>query len=175
MMRGAILLVIVSVAFAQKNNGTTNYDEQVNMLSAFVGHWKSVGELFETKYSHAQKLSSEMICEWAPNHQFLISDQIIVSTDGKRDQLGIYGYNPRSKQFYSYAFSGAGGPPYISHPDISGNVWTYSGEFKSLTGTVRTRTTNTFVGRDTVLFETKYSEDGSHWVTMLKGMDIRIK
>jgi Protein of unknown function (DUF1579) len=175
LFRGVILLAFVSVAFAQRLPDPIGRSGELGALNAFVGKWKTSGEMFETNYSHAQKLSSVMTCEWAPNHQFLISDQILHSPEGKKDQLGIYGYDPQSKQYYSYAFFATGGPPYISHPEITGNVWTYNGVFKGATGAVKTRTTNTFVDKDTVVFETQYSEDGTHWVTMLTGKDIRLK
>ena len=175
LFRGAFLLAFVSAAFAQEIPSAVSYSGELRALEAFVGKWKTSGEMFETEYSHAHKLSSVMTCEWAPNHQFLISDQIIHSPDGRKDQLGIYGYDPQSKQYYSYAFFSSGGPPYISHPEISGNVWTYNGEFKGAAGTVKTRTTNTFVGEDAVVFETQYTKDGTHWVTMLRGKDTRIR
>jgi Protein of unknown function (DUF1579) len=175
MFRGAVLLALVSVAFAQRNPSGATDSAELKALGAFVGKWKSVGEMFETRYSHAQKISSELTCVWAPNRQFLISDQIIKSADGRKDQLGVYGYDPQSKEYYSYAFFSTGGPPYISHPEITGNVWTYNGEFKGPGGMVRTRTTNTFVDGNTVVFETQFSDDGTHWVTMLKGKDIRAK
>ena len=40
---------------------------------------------------------------------------------------------------------------------------------------MKTGTTNTFVGINTVVFVTQYTKDGTHWVRMLTGKDIGIR
>lgn len=144
-------------------------------LGAMVGKWRTAGITYETKFSHAGRTSSIMTCVWSPDHKFVISDRVVNTGQGKEYQLGVFGYDPRSNQFYSYGFFAAGGAPFHTHPQIKGNVWIYTGEFKNGDAAVRTRTTDTFISRDTILFKIQYSEDGVHWITMTKGKDIRIK
>lgn len=175
LFRGLLIALFVSTALAQTKSFTSDDGREIAKLGVFVGKWKTAGEMFNTKFSHAAKTSSIMTCVWSPNRRFLISDQIIKKADGTVDQLGVYGYDPHAKGFYSYAFFGAGGAPFSSKPVINGNVWIYNGEFKSGGETIKTRTTNNFILRDTMIFETQYSEDGTHWVTMMKGKDVRIK
>ena len=174
-LREILLVALVSVAFAHGKSVKDSDSNEIAKLVVFVGKWKTAGEVFNTKFSHAAKTSSIMTCVWSPNRRFLISDQIIKKADGTVDQLGVYGYDPHAKGFYSYTFFGAGGAPFSSKPVINGNVWIYNGEFKSGGETIKTRTTNDFILRDTMTFETQYSEDGTHWVTMMKGKDVRIK
>ncbi len=175
LIRGIIFIGLFSTGLMPGRLSGSNDTTQIAKLGAMVGKWRTTGVMYKTKFSHAGKTSSMLTCEWSPDHKFVISDQVIKSGQGEEYQLGVFGYDPHSNEFYSYAFFAAGGNPFPSHPEIKRKVWVYTGEFKNGDTAVRTRTTDTFVSRDTMLFKTQYSEDGVHWVTMMKGKDVRIK
>lgn len=175
LLRGIIFVSLLSTGLLPGGPVGSSDRGQIAKLGAMVGRWKTTGVIYKTKFSHAGRTTSMLTCEWSPDHKFVVSDQVIRSGGGEKYQLGVFGYDPHSNEFYSYDFFAAGGAPFPSHPQIRGNVWIYTGEFKNGDVAVRTRTTDTFVSRDTMLFRTQYSEDGVHWVTMIRGKDVRVK
>lgn len=170
-----MLIALIPAAFLPNKSTGGNEPSGTARLGAMMGEWKTTGTMFKTKFSHAGNTSSVMRCTWSADHVFVISDQVIKTEQGEKNQLSVFGYDTHSKEYYSYTFFAAGGAPFVSHPEIRGNVWIYNGEFKNGEITVRTRTTDTFISPSLMIFETQFCEDGVNWVTMMKGKDVRVK
>jgi hypothetical protein len=147
----------------------------IDQLGAFLGHWRTTGEMRETNYSKARKKSDdEMTCQWTPNHGFLICDQLIHKPQGVENELSIYTYDEKD---HSYAFFGVGREDKEARTTkltIQHRVWTYSDESVEGGKHVQFRTVNRFVSPKEVTWRSEYSEDGSHWILMGEGRDIRL-
>ena len=147
----------------------------IDKLGVFLGHWRTTGEMRETNYSKARKKSDdEMICQWMPNHGFLICDQLIHRPQGTENELSIYTYNEKDR---TYAFFGIGREDKEARTTkltIQDNVWTYADESVEAGKRVQFRTLNTFVSPNEVEWRSEYSEEGAHWIVMGEGRDTRL-
>jgi len=151
---------------------TSSSDDQTatKKLGALVGKWRSEGTKFETAYSHADKVSSNIDCRWSPQENFLICEQQITDSTGNHTQLSIYSYNSNEKNYTISSMAGPGKQPWNGTVAISGNVWTYPGGFEANGKKVTVRTTNDFSVPGTETFKSEFSEDGgAHWTVMLQG------
>lgn len=148
---------------------------EIDKLGAFLGDWNTQGEMKDSQYSKAQPNTvNKLTCNWAPNHRFLVCDQIIHTPSGVDDQVSLYTYNEKQRAFAFIGVSQSDPHPHTPTLTIEGKVWTYSGEFHDGTKRIQFRTTNEFTTSKTVVWRSEYSEDGSHWTLMGEGTDTRI-
>ncbi len=172
---GLLLACLMPAAVLPNSVSGKSNAREIAKLGAMVGRWKATTSTFQTKFSHAGRSSGTITCRWSTDRRFVIADLVVGTGQADNHQLKVYGWDPHLEQFYSYAFFATGGPPFVGHPDIRGNVWISRGEFRNGDSTVRTRTTYTFVSRNLVVIETQYSEDGIHWITIMKGKNVRVQ
>jgi hypothetical protein len=150
-------------------------DSPIVQLGAFLGKWKTTGEMKDTAYSKARSSVSESTCNWSANHGFLICDQIIESASGPRNDLSIYTYNEQEHAFSFFGLSRNDHEPRATKLTIEGDLWTYWNEEDDNGKHVRFRTTNRFTSQSAVVWRSEYSEDGAHWILMGEGRDTRVK
>jgi hypothetical protein len=148
-------------------------DEQdaTRKLGALIGRWQSEGTVPETRFSHADKISSSMECRWSPQGNFLICEQAITTSTGKQTQLTVYSYSAMDGNYTFGTFAGPGAEPGHGTVMIKGNVWTYPSSYLGVDGKKNLiRTTNDFSVPGTDTFKTEFSDDnGAHWTTTLQG------
>src|SRR5215469_5949078 len=101
MMRTFLLLLIAFVLSGFGLAQSTTSDEQAatKKLGVFVGKWESEGRFFDTPFSKAGKVSSNIDCGWSPQGNFLICEQLITDSTGKHTQLSIFSYNDKDKNY----------------------------------------------------------------------------
>ena len=147
----------------------------LNKLGAFVGTWKSEGEMKDSAYSKAQpNITSEFTCQWSPNHGFMVCDQEVRSPNGINNDLSIYTFDESKHEYRFFGFGRNDARVRTPALTIEGNTWVYLGGFEDGSKHVRFRTTNVFTSQGHVRWRSEYSEDGSQWTLMGEGTDIRV-
>jgi hypothetical protein len=156
-------------AQAQKSAG------EIEKLAAFLGHWNASGEVKGSDSGKGgMKVSSEISCDWAPNHGFLICDQIIHAPDGDHNDLSIYTYSEKDHAFAFFGITRGSKEARTTKLTIEGNVWTYSNSEAGAGKQTEYRTTNRFTSASNVVWRAEYSQDGEHWTTTAEGTDVRV-
>jgi hypothetical protein len=151
-----------------------NPENEIDKLSAFVGHWTLSGELKDAATGKPTiKLSSDITCNWSTNHGFLICDQIIHLPDGTQNDFSIYTYSEKDHAYQFFGITRGNKEPRTTKLTIEGNLWTYSSSDTSGGKNVQYRTTNRFTTASKVEWRSEYSEDGTHWITTAEGTDAR--
>lgn len=140
-------------------------------LAAFVGTWKSQGQLLDTPMSKRKVITATTTCRFSPKGDYLICDQL---NDAPAHQLTIYSAS-RDGNYAASTIGDAGMEAHSMKLSLAGNTWTYSSDYTANGKTTRFRTTNTFTSPDIYTFEAQYSEDGQHWTTMAQGTSRRIR
>jgi hypothetical protein len=151
-------------------------DSALERLGAYLGEWDGTGTMKATPYSQAGTVSAKTTCEWSPNHDFFVCDQLTQTPDGPGADLSVYTYDPTSGAYVFYELSRAGGRVRQPHLSIRDSTWTYEGSFTDRNGKhVKTRTVNVWTSPTVVTYTVEYSTDGTHWVEMGAGKAVRIK
>ena len=160
-----------ALAFAA---GPPKPDNEIDKLSAFVGHWTLSGELKDTATGKPTiKLSSDITCDWSANHGFLVCDQIIHLPDGTQNDFSVYTYSEKDHAYQFFGITRGNKDARTTKLTIDGNLWTYSSSNTNGGKTVQYRTTNRFTSATKVEWRSEYSEDGTHWTTTAEGTDAR--
>jgi hypothetical protein len=181
MRKSAAILAMVALVVCAGAIGASRQAQapaprkEIEKLDAFVGEWTASGAMKDTAYSKAGPGSSRFTCAWAPNHGFLVCDQLIDLADGVANSLTIYTYNEKDNAFAFLAVSRNDPRPRTPKLKIEGKVWTYSGEFDDGIKHIQVRTTNEFTSATTLVWRSEYSEDGAKWTVMGQGSDTRTK
>jgi hypothetical protein len=172
----AWFLAFVLVAFGGIANSADDQDA-AKKLGVLVGKWESEATVSESRFSHADKLSSSMECRWSPQSDFLICEQLITDSSGKHTQLSIYSYNAKKTNYIISTVTGPGNEPMNGTVMIKGNIWTYPGSYEPLIGKkTLVRTINDFSVSGTDSFKTEFSDDdGAHWTVTLQGKGHKIQ
>jgi hypothetical protein len=172
----AILLLCSAAAAAFVPAGQKpSENKEIAKLGAFLGKWNTTGEMKDTPYSKASAPASITDCNWSANRGFLICDQRIQTAAGVRNDLSIYTYNEKNREFAFFGVSRDDPEPRATKLTIEGDLWTYSSDETDGSKRIHFRTTNQFTSPDTVVWRSEYSEDGSHWILMGEGKDARVK
>lgn len=162
----ACLLLCALAAYAQPNSRRAP-------LAAFLGHWEGSGKFADTKYSKVQTVTSNADCSWTPQGSALVCEMIVHDAQGDHVQLSID--TPDSEGTgYTYYTVNPGRKPFYGDLQINGNTWTYAPAPDAKGHYPEFRTTNEFSG-DTENFKTEFTDDGTHWTTMLEGSMRRTK
>lgn len=162
------LLTVAGLALAQA--GGTDEQAATRKLGAFVGKWQGEGTFFDTPYSKAGKVTSNIDCSWSPQGNFLICEQIITDSLGQHTQLSIYSYNSKDGNYTITSMAGPGKPPWNGTVIINGTIWTYPGGYEANGKKIAIRTINDFSVPGTESFKTEMSDDGgAHWALTLRG------
>lgn len=138
-------------------------------LSRFLGHWEGSGKFAETKFAPAHALTSTTDCSWSPQGSYLVCEQLIHENDATHTQLTVFMPDSSGDTFTFYSFNTPGQKPFQGSLTIKDNVWTYGPLPDAANSYPVFRTTNIFQA-NSESFKTEFSEDGSHWTTMLEGV-----
>lgn len=168
----ACFLILTSLALTAVV-ASTNETAKHSPLGAYIGHWSSTGTFYETKFSKPHKVSSDLNCNWSPQGNYMVCEQLISDDEGKHTQLTIYTPNPNDSDFTFYTVNTPGQKPYTGSLKINGNTWTYG----PAAGTPPTyplfRTTN-IVKDGEVTYKVEFADEPGHWTLMSDGGSHRI-
>jgi hypothetical protein len=142
-------------------------------LLAFLGHWEGSGQFAQTKYSKPHTVTSTTDCAWTPQGTALVCQTMVHEFNGYHTQLSVDAPDNDSPGFSYYTIS-PGHKPFYGTLTINGKQWIY-GPAPDMKGHYpEFRTTNEFSG-DAETFKTEFTDDGTHWTTMLEGILHRTK
>lgn len=167
----SLLLVSVAVlALGVVQTPTPDDQSATQKLGVFVGKWQSEGAFLDSPYSKAGKVTSDIDCNWSPQRNFLICEQLITDSGGKHTQLSIFSYNSKDGNYTISSMAGPGKQPWNGTLQINGNVWIYPGGYEANGKKIQIRTTNDFSVPGIETFKTEFSDDGGvHWIVTLQG------
>src|SRR5271169_3247744 len=176
-IRAIVLGVVVASSFYSHTFAAQaqNPAGEIEKLAAFLGRWSASGEVKGSDSGKGgMKINSEMTCNWAANHGFLICDQIVHLPDGDRNDLSIYTYSEKDHAFAFFGITRGSKEARTTKLTIEGNVWTYSSSETDGGKQTEYRTTNRFTSASNVVWRAEYSQDGEHWTTTAEGSDVRV-
>lgn len=108
-------------------------DPALKRLDAFVGTWKTKGEIKTTDNNPAIPIEGTDTYEWLPGGNFLIH-RVDVRMGGEQiDSIEIIGYDPSTGKYPMHYF-GHQGSTGVMHAIVEGNTWTFTGETERFTG-----------------------------------------
>jgi Protein of unknown function (DUF1579) len=134
-------------------------------LDAFVGTWKTEGEIRASPSGSAVMIHATDTYEWLPGRFFLIHRWDAHMPDGNTKGIEIIGYDASSKTYPMHSFDSEGNFG-IMRASVKGDIWSFAGESLRFKGGFRDGG-NTFAG----IWEQR-SRDGLKWVPW---MDIRLR
>lgn len=133
-------------------------------IGVWAGRWKMQVQVKNTPFSHARTMSYEASCAWAPNHGYMICDNLASKPDGaKENTLSVFAYSDAEKAFKHYAID-KNGRAEAPRTTVDGNTWTFRYEESNEKGQkLQLRNIYKFVSPEKVLATSEYSTDGQHW------------
>ncbi len=148
-----------------------------DVLNRWVGgKWVGSGDMVDSAYSQANKVSGVTKCVWSPDHMFVVCDQDNVFGGQPMRDLSIYTFAPKTGKYYFYGISLGEEKASNTALDISdnGNRWVYSSMNEIKGKPVQFRTTNQFHGNDMVEWWTEFSiDEGKTWSKTGSGKETR--
>jgi hypothetical protein len=141
---------------------------EIQKLGAFLGEWRMKDDPPDSP--------NRTICQWAPNGQCLLCDQIHPGPEGPGKppvrELNIFTYDRGRGRYVMQGLRPARSAQFM----VTGTTWTYPGEFVENGKTVAQRVLNTWETPGVMHFTVQVSQDnGAHWTTQTDGRMVRTK
>lgn len=171
-MKTTALLMSVAILTFLVFARTTETSKR-DSLGAYIGHWTSTGTFYETRFSKPHKVTSDLNCDWSPQGNYMVCEQLITEGEEKHTQLTIYTPNPNDSDFPFYTINTPGQKPYTGSLKIDGNTWTYGPAAGTPTQYPLFRTTNV-VKDGEVTYKVEFADEPGHWTLMSDGGSHRI-
>lgn len=131
-------------------------------LDAFVGTWKTEGEIKATQTTPVIPIQGTDSYEWLPGGWFLLHRVDVRMGDEQIDSVEIIGYDPSTGKYPMHYF-GHQGSTGVMHASVEENTWKFIGETERFTGSI-----NEYGDIITGKWERR---DGDDWVDW---MDIKL-
>ena len=104
------------------------------ILNRWVGgQWPLTGEILDSPFGKAAKITGVSRCAWSPDHIFVICDQELHVGEKSERELSIYAFDDKTGKFHFYSLTPASDHASNGSLEISddGMRWIYSGTIKS--------------------------------------------
>lgn len=144
-------------------------------LGYFIGTWRAEGVMRATKSFPGGKFTNVTRHEWIEGGFFYLTRHEEHNPTGTHTMVGITGYDPVKKVYFSYYFGEDGG---VSREtgNLEGDTWTWNGEFQTAKGqTIKTRSVNTPISPTSYAFKWQLRRAGGDWVTLQEGTATKVK
>jgi hypothetical protein len=102
-------------------------DPALERLNAFVGRWKTEGEIKASSYGPAGKIIGTDIYQWLLGGFFLVHRVDVRMGDQKNESIEIIGYDTSRKTYPMHSFDSQGNH-IVMEASVVGNTWTFTGE-----------------------------------------------
>jgi hypothetical protein len=119
---------------AQVSQQTSTPDPALKHLDAFVGKWKTEGQIKESPFGPSGKLVGTDTYEWLAGGFFLIHRVDVCMGDQKNESIEMIGYDASSNTYPMHSFDSQGNS-IAMQARIKGDTWTFTGESMRFTGT----------------------------------------
>jgi hypothetical protein len=134
-------------------------------LTAFVGEWKTKGEIKNSPSGQPVKFKAKDHYEWLQGGHFLLHRFDADMPEGNIKGIEIIGYNPETASYFMHSFDSQGNAT-VMQGRMEGDTWKFVGE--------RARFTGSFDDQERILagvWELR-SADGSGWEPW---MDVKLR
>jgi hypothetical protein len=163
-----MIALIVSVSAllvlpAQSTAPTPRPTPEVERLGVFIGEWKLQEDGADSP--------NRTICQWSPNHQCLLCDQIHPGPGGTSvKELNVFTYDRTTRGYVMQGMRPTRTVPFT----IDGQTWTYPSQRVEDGKTIHTRVLNTWPTPSQMHYTVQSSTDaGAHWTTNAEGTMLR--
>lgn len=129
-------------------------------LDAFVGIWKTEGEIRASASGPAARFRATDTYEWLPGGFFLVHRFEAQMPDGETQGIEIIGYDAERKTYPMHSFDSQGNAS-VMQASVEDGTWIFTGEALRFTGSFQDGG-NTITG----LWEQR-SDDGGQWLPWL--------
>jgi hypothetical protein len=143
-------------------------------LGYFVGKWSTEGNIKESPFGPAGKMTTNDTCEWFEGNFAVVCNSKGKGPMGPMKSLGIIGYEPMEKVYTYYGVDNSG-QAMISVPrgTLEEKTWRYTDESKMGEITAKTRYTMTELSKDAYTFKWEIEGEGGTWTTVMEGKATR--
>jgi hypothetical protein len=138
---------------------------EIERLGVFIGEWKLQEDGADSP--------NRTICQWSPNHQCLLCDQIHPGPGGTSvKELNIFTYDRTTRGYVMQGMRPMRTVPF----SIDGQTWTYPSQRVEDGKTIHTRVLNTWPTPSQMHYTVQSSTDaGAQWTTNAEGTMVRTK
>jgi hypothetical protein len=138
---------------------------QNEKLNAFIGKWRTFGNLYDNGGQEIGKVEANDIYEWLPGNY-----AVIHHVESKMQQLTIHGieilgYDPSKKTYFAPFFDNQGSVG-SEEVQVNGNTWIWRGE--NVMGVNFHRCTAVFKDDKTISVIHEKSDDNRSWRTWME-------
>ncbi len=174
--RGMYLVFVAagSFALASDNLAPPKLSPEVSRMNVWVGRWESKTQVLNTPYSSAASVTSEMTCNWSPNHGFVLCDHLVHGPGGATNSLSVYTYDAAAKSYKFFGVDQDSSPREVPL-EVKGNVWSFGTEVQNRDKTILFLTNDEFVSSTSMRFRTEFSDDnGRNWKELNQGELVKV-
>jgi hypothetical protein len=179
MRRVFALNLIVGVAWAagavaQSSPREANPGPELQRLAYFIGTWRTEGEMKESMFGPAGKLSGTVSHEWVLGKFFYLTRHEEQNPTGKHASMGVTGYDASRQIYIGYSFGGEGG---VSRAEgtVSGDTWTWVTEYTVEGRPIKTRTVIKPTSATSYDFTWEIAPHGDDWTVVQTGRSTKVK
>ena len=140
----------------------------------WVGTWKSTADMKGGPDGKPMHVTSELKCNWTPEHGAVICEQEINAGDQVQHQITVYTRDEKSGAYYFTSMDYGGDPAHVGRLEITGNTWTYKSLKEDANGP-EYETVNVFKSANEVDFKVMRSTDHRTWETLGSGKTLRVR
>jgi Protein of unknown function (DUF1579) len=173
----AIALVALS-AFAlraeDKPKGPPQPGPEHKRLAYFEGKWTSEGEMKESPFGPAGKVTGTDVCEFFPGGFFLKCTGEGKTPMGDMKNLGILGYSADDKVYTYYGIDNMGMGE-SSKGSLKGDTWTFTSSSKMNGKVIKGRYVMKEISPTSYSFSWSTADDKGGWTTVMEGKETRAK
>lgn len=164
-----LFLVLAACGWAQQMAPPA---PELKKLDAFVGTWKTEGQLKAGPGSNGGTFSSVDKYEWQKGGYWLVG-HANVSGMGLPDgaELNVLGYDSNRAEYTYDSFSSMGGRHEAGVGKVDGDTWTWSSAEGSQ---FRWRFTEKIVSPTSLTMKYEISTDGANWIEVLEAKSTKL-
>ena len=166
-----LALVTTASAVTSSNQGLPH---AYGRLGIWAGRWTFTGQLFETRYSQAQKESGTNDCFWMPSRGYMVCNIMGNRSNRTTNDLSIFSCSPTTGA-YSHIITVNASDPLWESVTVHGNTWLAQAQISDKGKVILLRDLYTFLSPNRVTERVTVSGDqGRHWRTRWQGTDVKV-
>jgi Protein of unknown function (DUF1579) len=147
---------------------------ELKKLDFLVGTWNDQGDMKASPMGPGGKMTMTEKNDWMPGGFFLTLHTNFTSEMGSGSGMAFMGYDADNKQ-YTYDEFNSMGERSHSTGSLDGDTWTWLGDQKMGSQTMKGRFTMKVLSPSSYSFKYEMSQDGTTWNTVMDGKSTKAK
>jgi hypothetical protein len=143
-------------------------------LAYFEGKWTSEGEMKESPFGPAGKVTGTDVCEWFPGGFFLKCAGEGKGPMGEMKSLGLLGYSTEDKVYTYYGIDSMGMGD-SAKGTLKGDTWTYTSSSKMHGKVIKSRYVLKELSPTAYSFTWQTQNEKGGWTTVMEGKETKVK